>query len=128
MNTPKKGAPKRKVKSKKNEKGGSKASKSKKRPGAKTPRKGQGSGGAASDDDVEDVFVNRRAKKPKTGRIGRWGGSSCGTILNAAGPFEYCSGLYSTAFLRVGHHRSNHAHTPLLLRVDMSFCLSGCDL
>lgn len=76
MNAAKKVAPKRKAKDKKNDKGGSKASKTKKRPGTKTPRKSQASSaGAASDDDVEDVFVNRRAKKPKTGRIGRWDGA-----------------------------------------------------
>lgn len=74
MNAPKKVAPKRKVKDKKNDKGVSKASKTKKRPGSKTGRKGQGAAEADSDDDVEDVFVNRRAKKPKTGRIGRWDG------------------------------------------------------
>lgn len=73
MNAAKKVAPKRKAKDKRNDKGGNKASKAKKRPaGTKTPRKGQRAAGVASDDDDEEVFVNRRAKKPKTGRIGRW--------------------------------------------------------
>lgn len=82
MKVVKKAVPNRKASAKKNDKAGSKASKTKKSTtaGTKPSRKrgaaggggAAGAAGAASDD--EDNFVNRRAKKPKTGRIGRCDG------------------------------------------------------
>lgn len=77
MNAAKKAAPKRKAIDKRNDKSGrstSKTSKSKTTAG-KTSRSTQDHEGGAGDSDVEDTaFVNRRAKRPKTGRIGRWVG------------------------------------------------------
>ena len=74
MNAAKKAASKRKATDKRSDKSGSKTSKSKASAG-KTGRSAQDYGGGAGDSDLEDTaFVNRRAKRPKTGRIGRWVG------------------------------------------------------
>lgn len=81
MKVVKKAVPNRKASAKKNDNAGSKASKTKKSTaGTKPSRKrgaaggGGAAGAAAAASDEEDDFVNRRAKKPKTGRIGRCDG------------------------------------------------------
>lgn len=61
-------SPKRKAKGKGSDKGKSKASKGRRTQAGSHEDHEPNS----SDEEAEDEFVNRRAKKPKTGRIGRW--------------------------------------------------------
>lgn len=68
MNPTKEGNPKRKAKEQRNDKGANKPPKGKKSP--RTNRKVQ-PGQAAPSSDEEDAFASPRAKRPKTGRIGR---------------------------------------------------------
>eukprot|EP00752_Nemacystus_decipiens_P001786 g1726.t1 len=84
MNATKKAAPKRKASDKRTDKSGSKTSKSKASAG-KTSRSAQHDGGVAGDSDEDDTgFVNRRTKKPKTGRIGRTAGKNYPPDIQAA--------------------------------------------
>eukprot|EP00903_Cladosiphon_okamuranus_P005376 g5369.t1 len=100
MNASKKAAPKRKVtdkrkvKAKATDKSGSTSkanantntSKSKSKTAAgKTSRSAQHDRGGAGDSDLEDTaFLNRRAKRPKTGRIGRTAGKNYPPEIQAA--------------------------------------------
>ena len=69
MNPTKEGNLKRKAKEKRSDKGASKVPKGKKSP--RTNRKVQPGQAALSSGDEGDAFANPRAKRPKTGRIGR---------------------------------------------------------
>ncbi|CAB1121298.1 unnamed protein product [Ectocarpus sp. CCAP 1310/34] len=92
MKVVKKAVPNRKASAKKNDKAGSKASTIKKSTtaGTKPSRKrgaaggGGAAGAAAAASDDEDDFVNRRAKKPKTGRVGRTAGKNYPPEIQAA--------------------------------------------